>query len=73
MQDCDYNNQFSQQRCREKLNYTTSVCDGTVTLKYGYHHPPVEMVCGQPVLDSLALWTIGNHPLNGDFLVALCH
>ena len=66
--DCDYDKQFAEKRCRSLLEVIKSACKGAVVLQWEWGNPSRELVCGQP-LSNLVLWTIGNHPLNGELSV----
>lgn len=68
---CDFNAQFEEKRCRLKLRLSSTVCNDTVTLRYDPANPTLESICKQPP-DSLVLWSMGNHPLNGESLRLCC-
>ena len=68
---CEFNAQFEEKRCRLKLRLSSTVCNDTVTLRYDTANPTLESICKQPP-DSLVLWSMGNHPLNGESLRLCC-
>ena len=68
MCDCDYNAQFEKKRCRLRLRIDSTVCIGAVTLHYIKDNSTPDMVCAEPLPDTLVLWIIGSHPLNGVLL-----
>ena len=49
------------------LRFDSMVCNDTISLGYINANPTLEMACKQPP-DSLVLWSIGNHPLDGESL-----
>ena len=73
VRDCDYNAQFEEKRCRTELRFDSMVCRGAVTLHYVNANPMLEVVCAQPLPDSLVFWSIGNHPIRRGEAPVLIH
>ena len=68
---CDFNAQFEERRCRLKLQLDATLCNDSVRLSCVGGNPPLDMVCSQPLPDSLTLWSIGNHFIAGGQLVSV--
>ncbi len=68
---CDFNAQFEERRCRLKLQLDATLCNDSVRLSFVGGNPPLDMVCNQPLPDSLTLWSIGNHFIAGKQLVSV--
>ena len=69
---CDFNAQFEERRCRLKLQLDATLCNDSIRLSCVGGNPPLDMVCNQPLPDSLTLWSIGNHFIAGSSL-CLCY
>jgi hypothetical protein len=61
--DCDYNLQFEEKRCRLELLLKMEVCGGALNVTYDWGAPPMDAVCGEAARGRLALYSVGNHPL----------
>lgn len=64
--DCEYENQYSEKKCREKIIHAKTVCDGhtNVSLFYG-HAPHVDSAKIQH--HDMIVWSIGRHPYDGNY------
>ncbi|KAK9833262.1 hypothetical protein WJX81_000764 [Elliptochloris bilobata] len=61
--DCDYNKQFDEKRCRMLLNLDNmTVCGGAVALHYKWGGLSQADLC-EAERSKLVLWSIGNHIL----------
>ncbi len=54
-----------------KLRLDATMCNDSVRLRFVAGNPPLDMVCNQPLPDSLTLWSIGNHFIAGKPLVSV--
>ncbi len=63
--DCDYNMQFEEKRCRMELQFTIEACGGALTVSYEWGSPPLDVACGEAARGRLALYSVGNHPVEG--------
>jgi len=61
--DCDYNLQFEEKRCRLELLLKMEVCGGALNVTYDWGAPHMDAVCGEAARSRLALYSVGNHPL----------